>query len=115
MTLLVCSALLAFEATVIYLNQGYDKNFLFSLIPFTAYLVAWTLTTDLFREKKFQFLKEYASYYYFIHVIPVEISFFFLETSSLTKIQQGWLVFLITIITCQLLSWLIIGYKKRTL
>ncbi|MFM0877221.1 hypothetical protein [Streptococcus suis] len=110
--LLVGIALLAFEATIIYLNQGYDKNFLFSLIPFTAYLVAWTLTTDLFREKKFQFLKEYASYYYFIHVIPVEISFFFLETSSLTKIQQGWLVFLITIITCQLLSWLIIKHKR---
>ncbi|MGO0106632.1 acyltransferase family protein [Streptococcus suis] len=112
--LLVCSALLAFEATVIYLKQGYDKNFLFSLIPFTAYLVAWTLTTDLFRKKKFQFLKEYASYYYFIHVIPVEISFFFLETSSLTKIQQGWLVFFITIITCQLLSWLIINTQRKS-
>ncbi|WP_044773153.1 hypothetical protein, partial [Streptococcus suis] len=112
--LLVCTALLAFEATIIYLNQGYDKNFLFSLIPFTAYLVAWTLTTDLFRKKKFQFLKEYASYYYFIHVIPVEISFFFLETSSLTKIQQGWLVFFITIITCQLLSWLIINTQRKS-
>ncbi|WP_371130339.1 acyltransferase family protein [Streptococcus suis] len=113
--LLVSTVILICEATIIYLNQGYDKNFIFSLIPFTAYLVAWTLTTDLFRQKKFQFLKKYASYYYFIHVIPVEVSFFFLETSSLTKIQQGWLVFLITIITCQLLSWLIIGYKKRTL
>ncbi|HEP1822871.1 TPA: hypothetical protein VB895_000314 [Streptococcus suis] len=112
--LLVCIALLAFEATIIYLNQGYDKNFLFSLIPFTAYLVAWTLTTDLFRQKKFQFLKGYASYYYFIHVIPVEISFFFLETSSLTKIQQGWLVFFITIITCQLLSWLIINTQRKS-
>ena len=110
--LLVCITVLTFEATIIYLNQGYDKNFLFSLIPFTAYLVAWTLTTDIFRQKKFQFLKEYASYYYFIHVIPVEISFFFLENSSLTKIQQGWLVFLISIVTCQLLSWLIIRYKK---
>lgn len=107
--LLVCIALLTVEATIIYLNQGYDKNFLFSLIPFTAYLVAWNLTTDLFRQKKFQFLKEYASYYYFIHVIPVEISFFFLETSALTKIQKGWLVFFITIITCQLLSWFIIN------
>ncbi|WNO77726.1 hypothetical protein RMQ61_07445 [Streptococcus suis] len=107
--LLVCIALLTFEATIIYLNQGYDKNFLFSLIPFTAYLVAWTLTIDLFRQKKFQFLKEYASYHYFIHVIPVEVSFFFLENYSLTIIQQGWLVFFITIITCQLLSWLIIN------
>lgn len=102
--LLVCIALLTFEATIIYLNQGYDKNFLVSLIPFTAYLVAWTLTTDLFRQKKFQFLKEYASYYYFIHVIPVEVSFFFLETSSLTRTQRGWLVFCITIAVCQLLT-----------
>ncbi len=102
--LLVCIALLAFEATIIYLNQGYDKNFLFSLIPFTAYLVAWSLTTDLFRQKKFQFLKEYASYYYFIHVIPVEISFFFLENSTLTRTQRGWLVFLITVVVCQLIT-----------
>ncbi|MFX3741715.1 hypothetical protein ACJBSU_10575, partial [Streptococcus suis] len=75
-----------------------------SLIPFTAYLVAWTITTDLFRQKKLQFLKEYASYYYFIHVITVEISFFFLENHYLTIIQKGWLVFYITIITCQMLS-----------
>ncbi|HFI0645601.1 TPA: acyltransferase family protein [Streptococcus suis] len=110
--LLISTVILICETTIIYLNQGYDKNFIFSLVPFTAYLVAWTLTTDLFRQKKFQFLKEYASYYYFIHVIPVEISFFFLENSSLTKIQQGWLVFIITIITCQLLSWLIIKHKR---
>ncbi|HEL1618714.1 TPA: hypothetical protein TXL63_000517 [Streptococcus suis] len=109
--LLVCIALLTVEATIIYLNQGYDKNFLFSLIPFTAYLVSWTLTTDLFRQKKFQFLKEYASYYYFIHVIPVEISFFFLENSSLTRTQRSWPVFLITVVVCQLLT---VSIRKTT-
>lgn len=102
--LLVSTVILLCEATIIYLNQGYDKNFIFSLIPFTAYLVAWSMTTDLFRQKKLQFLKEYASYYYFIHVIPVEISFFFLENSTLTRTQRGWLVFFITIAVCQLLT-----------
>lgn len=53
--LLVSTVILICEATIIYLNQGYDKNFIFSLIPFTAYLVAWTLTTDLFRQKNSNF------------------------------------------------------------
>ncbi|HEM4051542.1 TPA: acyltransferase family protein [Streptococcus suis] len=109
--LLVSTVILLCEATIIYHNQGYDKNFLFSLIPFTAYLVAWTLTTNLFRQTKFQFLKEYASYYYFIHVIPVEICFFFLENSSLTRTQQGWLVFLITVVVCQVLT---VSLRKTT-
>ncbi len=111
--LLLCLTLLGLEGWLIYHNQGHDKNFFFSLVPFTAYFVAWVLTTDLFLQKNLHFLKGYATYYYFIHVIPVEVTFYLLQDSQLSQIQQGWLTFAITLTSCQLLSWLLLDHTKR--
>lgn len=107
---LVCFGI---EGHFIFLNQGYDKNFFFSLVPFIAYFVAWVLTTDIFYSQKFHYLKSYASYYYFIHVIPLELSFFLLKSSHLTISQQGWIVFFITVASSHTFAYLFIKYSKK--
>lgn len=111
--LLACLALLGLEGWIVYLHPGHDKNFFFSLVPFTAYLVAWTMTSDLFRHRKLQFLKGYANYYYFIHAIPLEACFLVLKDSSLSRTQQGWLTFAITLLVSHLIAHLLLKHRKR--
>ncbi|MFX3862126.1 hypothetical protein ACJBS1_10760, partial [Streptococcus suis] len=48
--LLVSTVILICESTIIYLNQGYYKKFIFSIIQLTDYLVYWTLKTDIFSQ-----------------------------------------------------------------
>ncbi|MGT2667498.1 acyltransferase family protein [Streptococcus rifensis] len=102
--------LLLAESFIIFQHQGYDKNFIFSLLPFTFFLVNWAWRTDLFREKQWQTLKYYSKYYYYFHPIFIELSFLWLANSDLKKWEKGIVVSLMTLVATHFLSHLLLKY-----
>lgn len=106
--------LLSLEGWLIFHHQGIDKNFFLGLIPFTAFLVAFSLSSNLFKTRNLGTLKYYANYYYFLHLIPVEICLFLLKESSLDPALKGQLTFLISLLTCHLLAYFLIKHQKKT-
>ncbi|MGB9343667.1 MAG: hypothetical protein WCB13_09725, partial [Trichococcus sp.] len=106
--LLVAFLFLCLEGLIIFPNQGFDKNFLFTLIPFSMFLFNWAIRTKLFRDKSFYKLKQLSTLYFFIHPI-------FIELISIPAIEVlfkathfGWIKFIFTLISTHLLSLIIL-------
>ncbi len=81
--LLASFVVLLAEASRIYLNQGDDKNFFISLIPFTLFLFNWVSRTNLSKYRKWGKLKIYSVAYYFFHPIFIEIGFYVINKFDL--------------------------------
>lgn len=76
--------LVMLEGWLIYRHQGVDKNFVLSLVPWTGYLLAWSLKTTWLQGKVLTHLRSWSSWYYFSHVFLVEACFLLLPRLSLT-------------------------------
>lgn len=111
--LLLSSLLLVAEGVLIYFRQGLDKNFFFALIPFSFFLFNWLLKTRWKQEKNWRHLKDLSIFYFFLHPIFIELSFFLLSFQHLPKWEKGRWVFLLTIILTHLTSELVIRWRRK--
>ena len=111
--LLLSSLLLVAEGVLIYFRQGLDKNFFFALIPFSFFLFNWLLKTRWKQEKNWRHLKDLSIFYFFLHPIFIDLSFFLLNFQHLTKWEKGRWVFLLTIILTHLTSELVIRWRRK--
>lgn len=106
--LLLSFLLLCLEGVIIFPKQGIDKNFLFTLIPFSMFLFNWAIRTELFKDKSFYKLKQFSTLYFFIHPIFIEI-ISIPAIMVLFKVSHfGWIKFLFTLISTHLLSLVIL-------
>ena len=71
--LFVSSLLFTLEAFLIFFNQGDDKNFYLSLLPFTFSLFYWSTTTNFLKEKDFLILKKMSVLFFFLHPLFIEV------------------------------------------
>jgi hypothetical protein len=117
--LFFCTVLMFFEGYVLYLNQGLDTNFLLSLPLFSLFLFLWLIQREPQKIPIFfnlQKIKEYTKYYFFFHLIPLELVKFFvpqiMEGVSLTK---GAILLIITLPLTHILSFGVIQLKKWSL
>lgn len=65
---------LAFESVLVCLKQGADKNFLFSLIPVSLFLMELLLRSTNFANREFSHLRKTAQFLYFMHPLFLESS-----------------------------------------
>ncbi len=88
--LLFSLSLMLLEGILIYVNQGDDKNFLFSLIPVSFYLSAWLLQQNKKSSKSFFLSRSYSQYLFYLHPLILE---------SLKKLfgMQGIPLFILTV------------------
>ncbi|HHW3837397.1 acyltransferase [Streptococcus suis] len=109
--LILSFVLFLIEAYFIFLNQGYDKNFFYTLIPFTLFLFNWVIRSSLFTNKKWYKLKLFSIYYFFYHPIFIELGFLFVHQYQLENWQNGILVASFTLIMTHCVSLAL--YKKN--
>ena len=101
------------EGVVIFLNQGFDKNFLLVLPLFMLFFTYWTLTTNLVT-KDLSRLRDYSKYYFFLHPIPIFfVNVYLTNIKTYINIHDGWIRLIITLIFTHLVTLLIIKLKKR--
>jgi len=69
--------LLILEGWILYPNQGDDKNFLFSLVPLSFFLVAGLTREQISNsDRTFPILRSLNKYVYFLHPLFLELSLF---------------------------------------
>lgn len=95
---------LASESTLIYFNQGIDKNFIVFSIPFAFFLFHFSLSTKILGTVNFSKLKQLSSYYYFIHPIFIEFFLFVLGNINLQPHEEGLMVFILTLVSSHLIG-----------
>ena len=83
--LLISTFLLSLEGAIIFINQGIDKNFFISLIPYTAFLFNWCLRTKWLTNVRLDVLKDYSRYYYFVHPFFIEFLSFPIFTTHFPR------------------------------
>lgn len=88
---------LAIESFIICLQEGTDKNFLFSLIPVSLFLVNLLLHSDFLKKHDFSSLRISAQYLYFLHPIFLELTKWSFARLGINSFQ-GIPLFLITFI-----------------
>lgn len=101
------------EGWIIFVNQGIDKNFFLSLIPFTFFFFNAVIRSQLWKEKDFRIFKKLSIYYFFLHPIFIEMTFYLLRNSTLVSWQKGVVVSLLTLIFTHVCSLGIIVYQKK--
>lgn len=106
--LLVAFLFLCLEGLIIFPNQGFDKNFLFTLIPFSMFLFNWAIRTELFRDKSFYKLKQLSTLYFFIPPIFIELISIPTIVVLFMATHFGWIKFIFTLISTHLLSLIIL-------
>ena|SRR5690625_190895 len=106
--LLISFCFLCIEGFILFPNQGIDKNFLFSLIPFTTFLFNWAIRTERFRSKSFYILKQLSIFYFFIHPIFIEFISIPSIKNRFNEAHFGWIRFFFTLIGTHFLSLVII-------
>ena len=106
--LCVAFLFLCLEGAIIFPNQGLDKNFLFTLIPFSMFLFNWAIRTKLFKDKSFSKLKKLSTLYFFIHPIFIELISIPTIVVLFNATYFGWIKFIFTLISTHLLSLIIL-------
>nr|WP_208559412.1 hypothetical protein [Marinilactibacillus kalidii] len=109
MKCLLALGCLVLEGTIIYMNQGIDKNFMFSFIPVTGLLFIWAKHTSIWQEKQLCTLKQLSIYYFFIHPLFIEMAALFSEEMGQSLgIHEGWVVFIFTLVATHLTAYSIL-------
>ncbi|WP_225742993.1 acyltransferase family protein [Marinilactibacillus sp. Marseille-P9653] len=104
--------LLCLEGSIIYFNQGIDKNFMLSFIPVTLFLFIWAKNTSIWMHKNLHILKQLSIYYFFIHPIFIELAnLFSKDLSEKIGVHSGWVVFLSTLAATHLTSLVLIKFN----
>ncbi len=111
--LFLCSILLIIESYFIYLQPGNDRNFLFSTLPLSFFLVAFCLQTNWFKTADFTYLKKLSKYFFLLHPIFLES----LKLGHYRRISLFLLTLLLTFFTAILVVYGSETHvaKKRTL
>lgn len=103
--------LLVGEGLIVYSNMGLDKNFMWSLIPFTTVFFCWSLTLRMDRNIDFRRLRDLGKYYFFIHPLCI------LWTANLVHSYEffanTWLQLIVTLVATHLLSSLMIALIQQ--
>lgn len=99
------------EGLIVYANMGIDKNFMWSLIPFTAVFFCWSLTWQVKCKTDFKHLRELGKYYFFIH--PLCILWAANLVNSYDFFANAWLQLIVTIVATHLLSSLVILFNQQ--
>ncbi|MGM0340115.1 acyltransferase family protein [Enterococcus sp. AZ007] len=89
--------LLGIETLIICLRQGDDKNFLFSLLPTSLFLMILLLRSNALQNRNFSHLRKSAQYLFFLHPAFLETTKWFLARLGVQKFQ-GIPLFLITFV-----------------
>jgi len=109
---IISAILLILEGVIIFLNQGFDKNFLLMLIPFMLFFTYWALNTNPV-DKDSTMYRNLSKYYFFLHPIPIFFVNMNLETlRKFLPIHDGWIRFIIAMIVTHTLSLLMIRLQK---
>ncbi|MEI5993603.1 acyltransferase family protein [Candidatus Enterococcus mansonii] len=103
--------LLVGEGLIVYANTGIDKNFMWSLIPFTAIFFCWSMTLNLKIAVDFKQLRDLGKYYFFIH--PLCILWAASLVDSYHFLANSWLQLIVTLVATHLLSSLMITISKQ--
>lgn len=90
---IISLGLFLLEASVIYHNQGWDKNFFLTLPLLSLSLVNWCLHTQCTLELPVRHLRQLAIGCYFIHPVFIELGLWLLRKEHLASWQSGQLVF----------------------
>lgn len=105
--LLIAACLLLTEGVIVYQNVGIDKNFLFSLIPFTGLLFWKSLSIEVSKQLNVRRLRELGKFYFFIHPLCI------LWAGSLVKnhefFNNNWAQLITVLVMTHILSSLIIS------
>lgn len=109
--LVISSILFAIEGYFIFINQGIDKNFYISLLPFSLFLFNFISRSSLLIDKNLFHLKSLSNYYFFLHPIFIETSFYFLKQTALPVWQKGTITAFVSILGTHILSSLIINSR----
>lgn len=109
--LFIAFLFLCLEGLIIFPNQGFDKNFLFMLIPFSMFLFNWSIRTEIFRNKSFYKLKQLSTLYFFIHPIFIELFSISPIAFKLHTPYFGLIKFMFTLINTHLLSSIILYFR----
>ncbi|MBO0440767.1 acyltransferase family protein [Candidatus Enterococcus ikei] len=107
----VFGGLLVSEGLMIYAKTGIDKNFMWSLIPFTAVFFCWSLTWNLKIAIDYKHLRNLGKYYFFIH--PLCILWAASLVNSYDFFANSWLQLVVTLIATHLLSSLVIVINNQ--
>ncbi|MEI5990933.1 hypothetical protein A5881_002438 [Enterococcus termitis] len=108
--LILSGLILVSEGLIVYANMGIDKNFMWSLIPFTAVFFCWSLTLQVKLTIDFKHLRDLGKYYFFIH--PLCILWAASLVESYDFFASSWLQLVMTLIATHLLSTLAIAISK---
>lgn len=111
--LLLAFLLLCLEGLLIFPNEGIDKNFLFTLIPFSMFLFNWAIRTDLFRDQSLYKLKKLSTFYFFIHPIFIELISIPSIAGRFGVASFGWVRFIFTFISTHFLSIIMIQLTRQ--
>lgn len=110
--LIISFAFVCIEGFIIFPNQGLDKNFLFTLIPFSMFLFNWAIRTDIFRNQNFGYFKKLSMYYFFLHPIFIELLSIPSIEEKFNPIYFGWIKFIFALIGTHCLSLLFIRLSQ---
>lgn len=107
--------LFAVEGVVVYYRQGLDKNFFFALLPFTTFLLNWSLRTNWLAGSRLGKLplKQYSVLYFFIHPMFVEIFSLPWFAGKMSAAWFGWFKLVATLACTHGASVLFLKLEKR--
>lgn len=106
--LLISFLCLCIEGLLLFPNQGFDKNFLFTLMPFSLFLFNWSIRTNIFRNKSFYKLKQLSTLYFFIHPVFIELISIPAVKEMVNPSAFGWVKLCFTLIGTHFSSVLIL-------
>lgn len=103
--------MLTIEGSIVFQNQGDDKNFLFALLPTSLFLVALLLNSKKLEHRSFRVLNQLSKYLFLLHPLFLE------AVKGVAKAQlhtdfQGLPLFFITSLLTLLSSGVILKIKK---
>ncbi|KPJ22656.1 acyltransferase family protein [Streptococcus phocae] len=107
--LLVALGCLVLENSLIFFNQGHDKNFFLASVPFTVLLVKYSLRTRWLKGYDLSKLKELSLYYYVIHPIFIELFLLILSPYGFSNHIRGSFLFVMTLMATHMTSCLLIS------
>lgn len=112
---------LTIESVIVCMKQGTDKNFLFSLLPVSLFLMDQLLHAKIFANRDFSHLRKSSQSLYFLHPIFLESSkwtFEYLGFDGLQGIPLFLITFTLTTLSARLLTtvktqWIAIHKSKK--
>jgi hypothetical protein len=102
---------LGIESLIVSVNEGTDKNFLFSLIPVSFFLMFILLYSEKFQGQDFAYLRKTAQHLFFLHPIFLEGSKWVSNKINGQELE-GFPLFFITLVLTTLASRVLVFFNR---